>query len=130
MHIIRLRGPWEIVPLEIRGATSLRLMLPGDWCGPLGDYAGRVQFRRRFHRPTGLSDGSQVQLAIAALPLQRLVLCNDRLLAAGENEERYDLTHHLENENLLVIELALTGVLPLYGEVWLEISDLGAANQS
>jgi hypothetical protein len=128
MHIIRLRGPWEIVPLEIRAATPLRLMLPGNWRAPLGDYTGRVQFRRRFHRPTGLGDDSQVLLAATALPSQRLVLCNDELVAADENQERYDLTRHLASENLLVIELTLRGEEPVLGEVWLEISEPNAAS--
>ena len=123
MHIIRLRGPWEVVPMEIRGATPLRLMLPGNWRAPLGDYTGRVQFRRRFHRPTGLGGDSRVALAAAALPSQRLGLCNDELLSADESLERYDLTRHLATENLLVIELTLTGEEPLSGEVWLEISE-------
>jgi hypothetical protein len=128
MHIIRLRGPWEVLPLEIRGPTPLRLMLPGNWRAPLGDYTGRVQFRRRFHRPTGLGGDSRVALAATALPSQRLVLCNDELLAADTNQERYDLTRHLATENLLIIELTLSGAEPLHGEVWLEISEPDATN--
>lgn len=130
VHIIRLRGPWEVVPLAASGATPLRLMLPGDWRVPLGDYLGPAKFCRYFQRPTSLSHKSQVKLAVSGLPKRRVVRCNENVLSPLDDPDRYDLTCLLTPRNQLVVELEITTATPVKGDVWLEISEPGCEKSS
>src|SRR6187401_1792631 len=79
MHTIRLRGPWQLQPvmryeLQADGAyvpnrenlpPEVRMTMPTDWSGVFGaGFFGRVNYRRVFHRPTGLGGGARVFLVV------------------------------------------------------------------
>jgi hypothetical protein len=88
MHTIRLRGRWEIEPLE----------------------GGQVCCTRRFHRPTGLDVNSRVWLVIGDAVGQAEVTLNGRLLGRIEGHQatpaRFDITADLQPGNVLAISLA------------------------
>lgn len=116
--------------------------MPADWGESLGpDFRGRVQYRRRFNRPTGLLPAQRVDLVLAGVDARAKVLLNDRPLLEippGGEPARIDVAARLQDRNLLVVEVELPrweeGVarpagrehLPggLYGEVRLEIQQL------
>ena len=87
MHTIRLRGQWEMEPLE------------------------REQLRctRRFHCPTGLDDSSRVWLVIDDLNAAAEVTLNDQplqpIVLPPATAVRYDITAALKPGNLLAIRL-------------------------
>src|SRR3954447_22894568 len=79
MHTIRLRGPWELEALArfllqadgsyraVRDGlpAATRAKMPAEWSQTLGpDFLGRVQYRRTFHKPTGLGNGERVWLVV------------------------------------------------------------------
>src|SRR6202008_3044703 len=60
-HRIRLRGPWQCEP--VGGPAPFRMTLPCRWAeGGLGDFTGRVRFRRRFGYPGQIDDYERVWL--------------------------------------------------------------------
>ena len=84
MHTIRLRGPWQLEPLERylihddgrveRVAEGLpassRMTMPADWADAFGaDFFGRVRYHRVFQKPTGLETGQRVWL-VTATPVE------------------------------------------------------------
>jgi hypothetical protein len=123
-HIIRLHGPWQVVPLarytrDERGAWSLTdgplpppatIIVPTRWDAALGpDFNGAVRWTRRFHRPTGLSAGDRVWLALDLEPIPTCVeLNNHRLwssaLGADPLPRRLDITDRLLPSNLLSLD--------------------------
>jgi hypothetical protein len=124
MHTIRLRGPWQLEPLEgyihrVGGhyASSTedlpapaRATMPADWsewCGR--DFLGRVRYRRTFQKPTGLDNGERVWLVIEPPRSHGTVLLGDESLGElrwGEPAARYDITERLEDHNRLEIIVA------------------------
>ncbi len=121
MHTIRLRGPWQVEPLERyvrrtdgryrRSAKDLpaatRMTMPADW-GPVlgGDFLGRVRYGRMFQKPTGLDSGERVWLVMeVARSSGEVTLSRKRL---GEVVwsgvcGRFDITELLEDHNRLEI---------------------------
>ena len=94
-HSIRLRGPWDYLPLaraELLAGGSIRsddrdlpaggtIAMPADWSAALGnDFRGLVRFTRRFAQPTGLSETSRVFLVIDNVDWQAAVTLNGQLL--------------------------------------------------
>src|SRR5690349_7428873 len=76
-HRIRLNGPWEVEPIarRVRAADGTaqvvegllpparRMTMPCRWDeGGLGDFAGRVRFRRRFGYPGRIDPYERVWL--------------------------------------------------------------------
>ncbi len=142
-HVIRLRGPWEYEPLyrlvtlddgSLRETTDPlpppgRLQMPGDWSGVLGsDFRGRVRFRRRFGRPTGLTASHLILLVIEQVNEIGHVALNGQMLGTiqfGQLPARYDVTHLIETRNELTIEVESRGVFRsgAIGEVRVEIYD-------
>jgi hypothetical protein len=127
MHRIRLRGPWDLVPLDrTDGDAPLppagRVDVPGDLSEVVGaDFRGRVRLGRRFNSPTNLDPDEQVALVFEALDAQaQLVLNGTPLQFAGQSPARFDIRPLLALHNLLEVTLTLPA-LPL-GEVRLEIS--------
>ena len=124
MHVIRLRGPWELTPL---GAAEIpppaRTQVPGDGREVLGaDFCGRARFVRRFNTPTNLDPDERVWLVVAQLDEQAEVHLNDQPLgprAGSPTSCRHDITPLLKLHNTLTIETPYPGY-PL-GEVHLEI---------
>jgi hypothetical protein len=116
MHTIRLRGPWELEPVQrfvLRpdGCYKLledglpaagRMKMPADWSGLLGaDFLGRVRYRRTFQKPTGLESGERVWLVVEGPRSRAVVELNRKRL--GDAGERFDVTGLLENYNRLEI---------------------------
>jgi beta-galactosidase/beta-glucuronidase len=163
LHVIRLRGPWEFVPLAefvepvtaescrvVESTADLppagRLQMPGDWGASLGvAFRGRVEFRRRFGRPTGIDGGERVWLVCdGADAWAKLTLNGEPLghVAGPAEAAEFDVTGLLRERNELaaVVECprrAADGAcldrgpradLPggLIGEVRLEIRGLTA----
>jgi hypothetical protein len=122
MHSIRLRGPWQIEPLErfvrrgdgryerstetLPPAASAKM--PSDWSEALGrDFLGRVRYLRTFHEPTGLDiGGERVWLVVEPPRSVARVSVNGIALgqvAAGGPPARFDITARLQYANRLEI---------------------------
>ena len=132
IHTIRLRGPWQMEPLERfapaeSGGEAQELPPPGRVKLPTTYQAalphgfhGRVRFARRFQRPTGLEPHETVHLVvdtpwtIVTLTLNERQLEIERALeiataAAGSLVQRapvrLNLTDLLSDTNVLAIEV-------------------------
>ena len=136
MHVIRLRGPWELTPLARTVSTAAgmqevaeglpaggRTQVPGDGRELLGeDFAGRARFTRRFNLPTNLDSHERVYLVIESLDARAAARLNGEPLHATPNaltSRRHDVTAVLKLHNALEIETIYPGD-PI-GEVSLEI---------
>lgn len=139
-HRIRLRGPWQCEPLaravqQIDGKSETapralpppcRMTMPCRWGdGGLGDFAGRVRFRRRFGVPRQLDPHEVVWLTFAGADTIALVTLNGQLLGRHEQAAEpfeFDVTGLLQERNELVVEVeAPSGNDGLWGEVALEV---------
>jgi hypothetical protein len=131
-HRIRLRGPWDFEsltradgrpgPLPTRG----RMIMPCRWGeGGLGDFAGRVRFRRHFGWPGRLDAHERVWLILAGVEGAAQVRLNGQMVANIEGESgpwEFEVTPLLQVRNELVAELDGSGGLAgLWGEVALEV---------
>jgi hypothetical protein len=111
-HVIRLRGPWQCLPLaraavlpdgtgtfSTNGLPSAAVVpLPGDWIEGLGsDFRGLVRLSRRFSEPTGLSPTSRVFLAIEEIVGLGTVRINGQHLGTIAGESATRLTECLAN---------------------------------
>jgi len=122
MHTIRLRGPWEYLPLArfvAAGDGPLttdtadlppggRIQLPGNWTSKLGDFVGRVRFTRFFNRPTGLENGEVVWLVVEPPQTCGAISLNGRDLgtvAGGQPPARFDVSPWLLDRNKLIVEV-------------------------
>jgi hypothetical protein len=121
MHTIRLRGPWQLKPLEryvARGdgrfervaeglPSSSRMTMPADWSIAFGgEFRGRVRYHRAFQSPTGLESGERVWLVVDPPRSRGGVKLNDKPLggvAWGGDAARFDITELLEDHNRLEI---------------------------
>src|SRR5689334_22515172 len=98
-HLIRLRGPWEYEPLERYSAASTgdlpppgRVDFPAAWAAALGsDFFGRVRFRRRFNRPTGLEQHERVWLVAEGVAGLIAVTLNDQPLVGLPEATFFDI---------------------------------------
>ena len=120
-HTIRLRGPWQLEPIEryiprdnghFDRATnglplSSRATMPADWAGVFGcDFLGRVRYHRVFQKPTGLDSGERVWLVIEPPRTRGVVTLSDTPLgqvAWGGPVGRFQITNLLEDHNRLEI---------------------------
>lgn len=125
-HRIRLRGPWECEPVaravrDVQGAASQeteslppagRVHVPGDWSEALGPgFRGRVRFRRRFHRPTGLEPHERIMLVIEGVDREGIVQLNGQRLGRVKGmtaQATFDVTAMVEARNELVVEVEYT----------------------
>ena len=133
MHIIRLRGPWQVeavarfVPLPDGSyrpdhdnlPVAARMTMPADWSAVCGaDFLGRVRYRRAFNKPTGLESGERVFLVVERPRSWGRGELNGKPLgdvARGESMGRFDVTAILEPHNqleILVEHPALDGAFP------------------
>ena len=138
-HRIRLRGPWEYEPLarsERPETQSLdgpqrplpaggKMTLPCRWSeGGLGDFAGRVRFRRRFGAPRQIDPHERVWLTFAGVDEVAEVRLNDQFLGQQHSQEpfEHEVTDLLRERNELVVDVEAAhtdgGV---WGEVALEV---------
>jgi hypothetical protein len=141
---IQLRGPWEFEPLTradigpdgaIVWTTEAlppagRAQLPASWQDVLGDFRGRVRFRRRFHRPTNLTVDDRVRIVFEAVGGSGPVSINEHeigRLQASDKSQAFEITRLLRGNDELVVELECTSVADaqtgLYGAVLLEIRE-------
>jgi hypothetical protein len=144
MHIIRLRGPWQLTPVKqwdlqpdgtYRPAdhglpAAAKMTMPADWSATLGrDFIGRVRYTRSFHRPTGLDAGERVFLVVEPPRSSGVVELNRKRLGDlrwGGAPLRVDVTNLLggdEELEIIVEHAAKENAGGLVGEVWLEIED-------
>lgn len=125
MHTIRLRGPWEYRRAEETDAAYQRLKLPADWSSVLGDanQASTFEFRRTFHKPTGLNDSDTVWLVLEGLPNATVHLNELSLgVTSADSSARFEIASKLDSRNHLRVTLKLQPGEPCHGEVSLEIA--------
>lgn len=129
MHIIRLRGPWQITPLNgDEPATSIETEVPGDWTAALGsDYRGSAGFVRKFGLPTNLTS-ERISLVVEQVTVRGSLALNGQPLgtqSAADGQRKYDVTSLLKLRNELKIIVASGTEEPAggLGEVRLEIED-------
>jgi hypothetical protein len=121
MHTIRLRGPWQLEPLErfARGGdgrfersseglpAEARATLPADWSGTFGaQFFGRVRYHRNFQMPTGLVSGQRVWLVVEPPCSLGAVKLNGKPLGdvrRGGPPGRMEVAQLLEDHNRLEI---------------------------
>jgi hypothetical protein len=135
-HRIRLRGPWEFQPLELRPpAPDAALPPPGcvtlpcRWADAgLAGFAGRVRFRRRFGYPGRIDAHERVWLTVAPAAAEPIApaeawLNGERLGGhAGGGPFEFEVTPLLGARNELVLELEGGGTNGgLWGEAALEV---------
>jgi hypothetical protein len=117
MHTIRLRGPWEVeviarfVPQSdgTYASTSEQLpragraTMPADWSEMVGaDFLGRVRYRRKFNKPTGLQFGNRVWLVIEPPRSSAYIVWKGDLVGSihpGDPPGRFDITRRLGDHN-------------------------------
>ncbi len=122
MHVIRLRGPWELVTEAAASVEPRRVQVP---CNPgelLGaDFAGQVRLIRPFNTPTNLDPHERVYLVLEGLPPSAVLSLNGDTLPcpAGCDPARVDITAELALHNRLEVGFDLPG--GTLGEVRLEI---------
>jgi hypothetical protein len=147
MHIIRLRGPWQLEPVErwVRRAdggydqvcddlpAATKATMPADWSESFGpEFFGRVRYSRHFNLPTGLEPNDKVFLVVEPPRSRAQVRLNGQALGElrfGGPAARFDVARLLAVKNSLEIEVehpepddgsrGATG--GLVGEVRLEI---------
>ena len=121
-YTIRLRGPWQLEPLEQYGRRGgggarerstdrlpavARAKMPADWSAVFGpDFYGRVRYRRTFQRPTSLDEGQRVFLVVEPPRSRGTVSLAGGVLGTvryGDPPGRYDITERLGEHNHLEI---------------------------
>ena len=122
-HTIRLRGPWELEPLErylkrdgggyesstARLPTGERVTMPADWCATLGrDFLGVVRFSRNFNLPTNLGPNERVWLVVEPPRSCGRVRVNDQACGCvrfGAAAGRFDITPFLKDFNRVEVDV-------------------------
>jgi hypothetical protein len=129
-HRIRLRGPWECEPLQRSGDDSepllpppRRMTMPCHWSeGGLGDFSGRVRFRRAFGYPGRIDAHERVWLTFAGVADEAEVHLNNTPLGRIAGAAEFDVTRLLRRRNEMVLDVEGTAEQGgLWGEVRLEV---------
>lgn len=105
-HIIRLRGPWNILK---QGQETERIKLPSTWRKALGDQTGKVTLSRIFHRPPARSSGGDASDRYAVRISSPHKLQNVSINGADcstDDLELIDLTSQIAPDNQLIITIA------------------------
>jgi hypothetical protein len=111
--------------------------MPCEWRSIFGNRGGRVQFSRRFHRPTGLEPGDVVRIVFDGIGGAATIGMNGEPLVSRREHETSparetevlacDITSLLQPANQLVVELEFDPGLDastrggLWGPVAIEI---------
>ena len=128
-HRIRLAGPWEsqaVAPLTQCANEPDRLQLPFSLTKDQRD-AGLI-FIRRFHRPTGIDESTELRIICHASEKPSDLQLNgqslaDRLVSDGR-EFCCEVTGFLKSFNQLSVMFPARSDADLTMEcVWLEIAD-------
>ncbi|HVX61650.1 MAG TPA: hypothetical protein VHC19_13640, partial [Pirellulales bacterium] len=120
-HVIRLRGPWEFEVLSGADsaacedaparATTGKARLPCDWSETLGRaFRGRVRYRRRFNRPTGLDSHERVWLVVEGVDAFGQATLNGQALGEVRGyalPASFDVTELLAPNNELLLDVEL-----------------------
>jgi hypothetical protein len=139
-HRIRLRGPWDCVPIArltelpdgrvVTESTNvpvpLRMSIPCRWRdGGLPDFAGRVCLKRRFGYPGRIDETERVWLTLDGVVGSCSLFLNARALAtyvSPTDHMEFEVTGLLHKRNEFVVTLEdLQGLGGLTGEVAIEI---------
>jgi hypothetical protein len=122
MHTIRLRGPWQIEPLQRYVTRSPggydattsglptrdRSQMPADWRETMGhDFVGVVRYSRKFNRATILAD-DRVWLVVEPPRSRGHVRLNGKVLGYvrfGGDPGRFDISGLLEEHNCVDIDV-------------------------
>ena len=127
-HRMRLRGPWECIPLAAAGGQGLpaarRVTMPCTWAGAgLAGLDGRVRFTRRFGYPGRIDPHERVWLLGERLEGEADITLNGQALARGHRGEfAFEVTSLLHSRNQL--DVVITNDRDdggLTGDVGLEI---------
>ena len=128
VHAIRLAGPWQ---RYTAAAEPVRVTLP---CHTPGD-AQPSSLDRKFHRPSGLTDQSEVVIVITADTASLDVTINDQQVSEEGHrdtgswvEVSFRVTPLLKSFNSLSIRCAERIPLTLHSVV-IRIHEQGPANQ-
>lgn len=122
MHVIRLRGPWELLSTVDGADASQRVQIPCDPAELLGEeYRGEARLVRPFNAPTNLDAHERVYVVLERLPASAELMFNGAPLPcpAGAEPTRIDISELLALHNRLEVLLTLPG--GRLGEVRLEI---------
>jgi hypothetical protein len=124
MHTIRLRGPWQMQPMERFAVlpddrisasgedlpTPTVAKMPDDWSSVFGaDFLGRVRYVRTFNKPTGLDSGERVFLVVEPPISVGRVAVNGQILGEvrwGAPPGRFDITTALKDHNAVEVEVS------------------------
>lgn len=120
-HVIRLRGPWEFEVLSGADsaacedaparATNGKARLPCDWSETLARaFRGRVRYRRRFNRPTGLDSHERVWLVVEGVDAFGQATLNGQALGEVRGyalPASFDVTDLLAPNNELLLDVEL-----------------------
>ena len=99
MHEIRLAGPWEVKTAGSPDWTRTQLPLTSS-------PDGSSTFRRRFHRPSGLTAETTVRIALSATPNARICLNEQPLeVHTTGDTSQVDVSTVLQEYNELTIDL-------------------------
>ena len=117
-HRMHLHGPWQYewlsdAPFDQSRTRSGRVKIPDEWNTLFGDIAGKVLFRRRFHKPTNLEQHEHVYLIIVKLKGRVRISVNDVLLGAAQNPDEtldFEITDLLKPANELSLEIEYDSV--------------------
>jgi len=133
-HLIRLRGPWECVPIDAPGSAAVRVTPPCDVRQVLGpDFRGRVSLRRSFHAPVSLVANEALWLVIESVGGPARVTFDGLLLgeiAPGRDVVwEWDVTQRQRERMTLEIEATVGDRAggPTLGAVRLEVRDARTA---
>jgi Glycosyl hydrolase 2 galactose-binding domain-like len=122
MHLIRLRGPWQLEPVVRYVArpggyepTSADLpaggtaTMPANWSATCGsDFLGVVRYRRSFQKPTGLEPGDKIWLVVEPPQTLATVFLAEQPLGKVRDAGaavRFEISRLLSDRNVLVIEV-------------------------
>src|SRR5260370_10833568 len=127
-HRIRLRGRWEYEALSSQGGglpPPGRMTMPCRWNdGGLAGFSGRVRFRRHFGYPGRIDSFERVWLTFAGVAGSAEVWLNGHFLGRPqEGPFEFDVTSHLQNRNVLEVDVEGPEDGGLWGEVALEIRE-------
>ncbi len=117
VHTIRLAGPWE---LHVNGSEPVRVTLPFE----LQVEKISCWLVRNFHRPTGLTDQSQVCIIVTTHDTSPTVCINEKRTLpskVSQNgqvcESSYDITPLLNSFNSLAVQPAANAILNIQSAV-------------
>jgi len=125
MHIVRLRGPWQLIASDFSSVREIEITVPGDWSALGEDFRGPARFIRQFGLPTNLTT-ERLWLAIEHVHEQAMIELNGQQLGnqtTADGPKKFEITALLQLRNVLSIDVAAASGPGSLGEVRLEIED-------